>query len=82
MAVVVNASPCCFNPRKELVPTVQKAGWALGSVWMGMEKLTPTGVQTPECPAHSMSVNQLHYTSIQLIIYKPCENSEDLVKTK
>ena len=38
------------------VPTVQESGWASGPVWMVVEErkfLAPTGVQTPNCPAHS-----------------------------
>lgn len=39
-----------------VVPTVQEAGYAPGQVWTGMESLVPTGIQSPNCPAHSKSL--------------------------
>jgi hypothetical protein len=31
-----------FTPGKDLVPIVQEAGWAPGTVWTGAENLAPT----------------------------------------
>jgi hypothetical protein len=42
-------------PSVNLVPIVQEAGWAPGTVWMGAENLAPTGIRSPDCPAHSES---------------------------
>ena len=30
-------------PRKDPVPIIQEAGWALGPVWTGAENLAPSG---------------------------------------
>ena len=54
-------APAAFTPGKEPVPIVQEAGWAPGPVWTGVENLAPTGIQTPDCPAHSESLYWLHY---------------------
>jgi len=35
------------------VPIVQEAGWSPGLVLMVVENLSPTGIQSPSCPAHS-----------------------------
>jgi len=50
--------PSCFTPpsKKKLVPTVQEAWWAPRTVRMGAGNLTPTGIQSPDCPAHSKSL--------------------------
>jgi hypothetical protein len=57
--------PDAFNPGKEpLLPIVQAAGWAPGSVWAGMERrkpLVPTGVRTQNRPARSESLQRLRY---------------------
>jgi hypothetical protein len=52
-----------FNPRKDPVPIVQEAGWALGPVWTAAENLSPTGIQSPDRPAHSQSLYRLRYPS-------------------
>ena len=36
-------TPATFTPGKDLVPTVQEAGWAPGPVWIGAENLAPLG---------------------------------------
>jgi hypothetical protein len=41
------------TPGKDPVPIVQEAGWAPGPVLRGAENLTPTGIQSPDRPAHS-----------------------------
>ena len=48
----------CFIPGTDPVSTVQEAGWALGPVWVGMENLAPTWVQTLYPPAHNESLYQ------------------------
>ena len=50
-----------FTPRKDPVPIVQEAGWALGTVWIGAENLTPTRIGSPDCPACSQSLCRLCY---------------------
>ena len=45
-----------FTPGKHLVPIVQEAGWTPGPVWTGAENLAPTGIRSPDCPAHSQSL--------------------------
>jgi len=35
---------CSLTLGKDPVPIVQEAGWAPGSVWTGVENLTPTGI--------------------------------------
>lgn len=54
---VLAASP----QRKDLVPTVQKAGRAPGPTWIGVGNLAPTRIQPPDCPAHIKSQYRLHY---------------------
>jgi hypothetical protein len=49
------------SPGKDLVPIVQKAGWAPGRVWTGAENLAPTGIRSPDCPAHSQLLYRLTY---------------------
>ena len=48
-------------PGKDPVPIVQEAGWAPGPVWTGAENLTPTGILSPDSPAHSESLYRLSY---------------------
>ena len=50
-----------FTPTKDLVPTVQEAGWTPGPVWTGGENFAPIGIRSPDCPAHSQSLYQLRY---------------------
>jgi len=50
-----------FTPGKDLVPIVQEVEWAPGPVWTGAENLAPTGIQSPDRPARSQSLYQLHY---------------------
>jgi hypothetical protein len=50
-----------FTPRKDPVPIVQEAGWALGPVWIGAENLDPTGIRFPDLPARSESLYRLSY---------------------
>jgi hypothetical protein len=50
-----------FTPGKDLVPIVQKAGWAPGPVWTGVENLAPFRIRSPDRPARSQSLNRLCY---------------------
>jgi len=50
-----------FTPRKDPVPIVQEAGWVPGPVWTGTENLAPTGIRSPDRPAHSQSLYRLRY---------------------
>jgi hypothetical protein len=47
------------NPRKNLVPIVQEAGWAPGPVWTGAENLATTGI----------FFNNLYLPSVQWVKY-------------
>ena len=42
-----------YTPGKDPVPIVQEAEWAAGPVWTGVENLAPTGIRSPDQPAHS-----------------------------
>ena len=48
-----------FTPGKDPAPIVQEAGWAPGPVWTGAENLSPTGIQSPYCPACSQLLYRL-----------------------
>jgi hypothetical protein len=54
--------PSYFTPGKDLVPTIQEAGWALGSVWMGMENLAPLGFK-----AQTAELTVSHYANYATI---------------
>jgi hypothetical protein len=54
------------TPGKDPVPIVQEAGWAPGLVWTGVGNLTPTEIQSLDCPARSQSLYQLSYPAHQL----------------
>jgi len=45
--------PDCFTPGKDLIPTVQEAGWIPELVRTGEENLAPTTIRSPDCPARS-----------------------------
>jgi hypothetical protein len=55
--------PAAFTPGKDPVPIAQEAGRAPGPVWIGAENLAPTGIQSPDLPAHNESLYRLHYPS-------------------
>ena len=42
--------PACFNPWKVMVPIVQEAGWAPGTLWTCAEDLAPTRIRSPDRP--------------------------------
>jgi hypothetical protein len=62
--VVAMARPL-LPPGKDLVPTVQEAGWAPGPVWIGAENLAPTRIQSPDLPVRSESPYRLSYPGPQ-----------------
>jgi hypothetical protein len=49
-------APAAFTPGKGPIPIVQEAGWAPGPVWIDAENLAPTGIRSPDLPAHSKSL--------------------------
>ena len=58
---VVSSTPWPYFTRgKDPVPIVQKAGWVPGPVWTG-RKSRPTGIRSPDRPAHSRSLYRLMY---------------------
>jgi len=64
MGWVVNVKPHLPDSQeRDPVPTVQKAGWAPGLVWMGAENLAPTGIQSPGRTACSKLLYHLGYPS-------------------
>jgi hypothetical protein len=52
-------APAACTSGKYLVPIVQEAGWAPGSVWTDAENLTSTGIRSPDLPARSESLYRL-----------------------
>jgi len=60
-----------FTPGKNLVPMAQEAGWAPGSVWIGVENLAPHRDSIPGPPARSESLYRLSY---------PAHTSTSIVK--
>ena len=62
--------PGHFTPGKDPVPIVQEAGWASGPVWTGEENLAPTGIRSPDRPAHRLSLYRLRYPAHLLVFIK------------
>ena len=60
-----------FTPGKDPVPTVQEAGWAPGPVWTGAENLAPTGIRSPDRPAHSQSLYRLRHPAHVVMVKVP-----------
>ena len=59
---MVNATPRPLYPRnRDPVPIVQEAGWVPGPVWTCVEILAPTGIRSPDRPAHGVSLYRLSY---------------------
>ena len=54
-------APATLPPGKRPRALVQEAGWVPGPVWTGTESLAPTGIRSPEPPAHSESLYRLRY---------------------
>jgi hypothetical protein len=53
--------PSLYPRERDPIPIPQEVGWASGLVWRGKENPVPTTDLTPDCPAHSMSLYQLHH---------------------
>ena len=54
-------APAALPPGKNPVPIVEEAGWVPGPVWTSEENLAPTGIRSPDRPAHSESLYRLSY---------------------
>jgi hypothetical protein len=52
-------APAALPREKDRISTVEEVEWALLMVWMGVENLAPTGIQSPGHPAHSESPYRL-----------------------
>ena len=66
-----------FTPGKDPVPVVQEAGWATGPGLTDAENLTPTGIRSPDRPAHSQSLYRLSYPGpliLRSVIYSAVHN--------
>ena len=50
---------------KTRCPLYREAGWAPGPVWTGAENLAPTGIWSPDRPAHSQSLYRPNYPAHQ-----------------
>jgi hypothetical protein len=62
MGWVINAALRLLYPReKDLVRTVQEAGWAPGPVWMSAENLAPTRIRSLDRPARIELLYRLRY---------------------
>ena len=60
--------PDRFTPGKDPVPIVQEAGWATGPVLKVAENLAPpTGIRSPDRPAHSESLYRVNCRGPPLI---------------
>ena len=60
---VVSSTPRpYFTPGKDPVPILQEAEWASGPGWAG-GKSRPTGIRSPDRPAHSQSLYRLSYSA-------------------
>ena len=66
MGWVVNATSRPLYPwERDPVPIVPVAGLDPGPVWTGAENLAPTGIRSPDRPAHSESPYRLSYPGSQ-----------------
>jgi len=45
-------SPATFLLGETWYPLLQEAGWASWLVWTGVQNLIPTGILSPDSPAH------------------------------
>ena len=53
--------PGRFTPGKDPVPIVLEAGWAPGPVLTRTKNLAPTGIRSPDRPAHNESLYRLSH---------------------
>jgi hypothetical protein len=56
--------PGRFTPGKDPVPIVQESGLAPRPIWTCAKNLAPTGIWSPDRPAHSQSLYRLRYPGI------------------
>jgi hypothetical protein len=75
-------APVSFTPGKDRVPIAQEAGRAPGLVWIGAENVAHTGIRSPDCPARSESLYQLHYPGSSVFFGNDCNSSIHLVKCR
>jgi hypothetical protein len=55
-------APAALPPGKTRYPLfVQEAGWAPAPVWTCAKDLSPTGIRSPDRPAHSQTLYRLSY---------------------
>ena len=50
-----------FTPGKDPIPLVEEAGWTPEPLWKDAENVAPTGIRSPDFPAHSESLYRLSY---------------------
>jgi len=50
-------APAALPPGKDPAPIIQEAAWTPGPILTGVENLAPTGIQSPDRPARSESLN-------------------------
>jgi len=62
--------PTAFHPERDPVPTVQKAGWAIGRGWMGAENVAHAGIRSLDRPAHSESLYRLSHAQYCRLLAK------------
>lgn len=68
--LIVNAMPrLLYTCEGDPVPIVQKGGWALSSVLMGLEKLPPTGIGAQDHPVCNKSLYQLCFSDKKCAIF-------------
>ena len=68
---VVSSTPRpYFTHGEDPVPIGQEAGWAPGPVWTG-GKSRPTGILSPDLPAHNQSLYRLSYRAhLYITVYQ------------
>ena len=54
--------------RKTRFPLYRRPRWASGSVWTGAENLAPTGIRSPDRPAHRQSLYRLSYPVLKFSV--------------
>jgi len=57
-----------LSRKRDPVPFVLEAGWAPGLVWKGADYFAPTGIRSPDRPAHSTLLYQLCYRCPNIIL--------------
>jgi len=57
-----------LSRERDPVPFVQEAGWAAGLVWKGADYVAPTGIRSPDRPAHSKLLYQLSYRCLNITL--------------